>query len=129
VKSNNHHRPWSVHFIEVEGVAWKKYVVILSRQSTTFYGAFINTQIPDYLMKPHISPCFMLVKLAEHPFLKYDSWLGVNELREYEYSSISQSTLVGEIHINARPDAISSVRNCRVLNNFEKGAILSELDP
>jgi hypothetical protein len=127
---NTHASKWLVHKFYINEIKppKNKFVVILQVRSTSFLGAFINTEIPDWLQKPGFEHCHCVLPQSTHPFLNYDSKFHVNErnIKDYEFQRISPGTLVGEVHLDSRETIKTLLTRCKLLEINYARELLAE---
>lgn len=91
-------RVGSVLYIYIEEFCKSKYFIILGESDVdfTFASFYVNTDI-NYNFVPHkeVEKLHIVLKQSEYPFLKYDSYLNLNEL-----FLKSKNTLIEEYNKN-----------------------------
>jgi hypothetical protein len=101
-----------------------KYVVIVHYAEGYPMGFLINSQLPRWLQKkPYLLPCEASIIATEHPsFLKYDSYVDCSRL--FPFNGWDFKCDKGNVSLQAKADILEAVRNCRVLEQKYKQAIL-----
>jgi hypothetical protein len=119
---------WAVHLIECPEVVDppnKKYVAIAYQYPTAFLGLYINTMIPHIHRGTDSERCYAMIRLSEHSFLKYDSWVSATDADEFEYTRISAATYKGCLSPSAVRDALKAVEECDLIKVGAQTRILT----
>jgi hypothetical protein len=105
---------FAVHKFQIEELDKEKYVVVLALRSTSFVGAFINSERRDYRQKPELDPCYVILPQSHHLFLKYDSIFSVdkNSVDEYDLYKVQGETYQGIIHVDFQESVRQSIAKC-----------------
>lgn len=122
-----HFEPWQVFRVYLEKAKKEKIIVTAFRQEHLWYCFVINSRMPAFAASPTVLPCFIPLAQASHQgFLKYDSYLCVNEAFTLQESELVN--LVGIINPNQRQKILEGMQACELLRSKTKRLALASLN-
>lgn len=118
---------WDVYFVvnsrHAKPLPKDKFVVIACFDPNPC-GFFINTKVNDFIQaSPQLMACEVLLSVAVHPFLSYDSWLDCREILSFQEAELADKR--GALVTTAIMDVLAAVDACPVLRPRFKRLIRS----
>lgn len=112
----------------------EKYVVVAATEDPLLL-LLVNSDVPEFInARPDLRDCQVTIKVEEHTFLKYDSFLDCTETfdsmtREEILGQLAadMSRIKGELSAAARRAAAEAIRRARTLSTAHKRRILAVL--
>jgi hypothetical protein len=117
---------WQVFKAYLEKAKKEKFVVTTFKYESFWYCFVINSRLPAFANKPTVLPCFIpLPQATHHSFLKYDSYLCVNEAFTLAESELTNP--VGIINATQHQNILESIQTCELLRSKTKRLVLASL--
>jgi hypothetical protein len=119
-------QPWQVFRVHLEKAKKEKFVVTTFKYESFWYCFVINSRLPAFANKPTVLPCFIpLLQALHQSFLKYDSYLCVNEAFTVAESELTN--FVGIINATQHQKILEGIQMCELLRSKTKRLVLASL--
>lgn len=117
---------WQVFRVYLEKAKKEKFVVTTFKYEDYWYCFVINSKLPVFANKPTVLPCFIPLAQALHQgFLKYDSYLCVNE--SFTLAESELTNFVGIINTAQRQKILEGIQTCELLRSKTKNLAIASL--